>query len=945
MTRRAAEPALSSPVVGRWIIALVLSSAVVLWGVPKYRRPAFSAGWFERGAQTRRRRSQRRPTHGGVLLAVGLGAGGLLAGVTEPAGRAMVVVAVLTVASCFQAEAGRGAPWLVPAGRVAVALAVPIAGVGGELSGSTVVDTLLVALLVLAVSTGLRSIERSDGTVPLVAAIAVSPLLAVAVKVDDPVAPVAAALLGGALAVVAYSWPPAAVRIGRMGPTVLGAALAIVALELDPGVAAPRTPVVAILALATIGVAFLLPDLDLRLRRRGISCHIVVPIVAAPGALAAYRLADGSTELRVALLVGLIPVALLFLVGLFSPPIREADAPSHRLRNVAFVAVGVVVVAGVATLAAQSLWTARDDMQRGRDFATAGMDAARAGDLDEAQRLFATADAAFADATEMLDEPAVRVGAVVPGVAQNIDHARTLAEVGGDLSGTAVAVAERAGADDLQVVDGRFPVEAAREVSEELEPALLTLQRASERLATFDSGFLVDEVREGAAAVAERVDEATESIEVAAESTRLAPALLGGDGDRRWIVAVLAPSEERGAGGLAGDYAELRASDGDVELVKTLPAGDLNAATDRPAQLAALPDVYRDRYEGFRVDRFWQNLSATPDVPTFGQAIASAYPLLEDGGLVDGVIVIDPEGLAALLELTGPLRIRPWPVPLTSENIIRPLEWGHYEALPDELRDEFQGNVIEAVIDALTSGTLPPVAEMAGILGPEVAAGHLRLWSPEEDPQALFERIGADGRLGPHAPGTDFIQLVTQNAGENKIDWYMRRSLRYEATVDPGTGTLAATATVTITNYAPREGVSSYIIGEEGGPTAPGENELEMTLFSPHKPHGVTDAEGNVLPVSLSRERGLYAVTVFLEIPPGARSATVVVSYRGALEPTDGRYSLTMGRQPAPFADSLEAQVIGAAGWRLPGERSAELIADEDGDPGVLDVTFTPEMP
>ena len=50
--------------------------------------------------------------------------------------------------------------------------------------------------------------------------------------------------------------------------------------------------------------------------------------------------------------------------------------------------------------------------------------------------------------------------------------------------------------------------------------------------------------------------------------------------------------------------------------------------------------------------------------------------------------------------------------------------------------------------------------------------------------------MGADGRLGTHERGTDFVQLVTQNDGENKIDWYLRRSLAYEASVDPATRVL-----------------------------------------------------------------------------------------------------------------------------------------------------------
>ncbi|MGK2949788.1 MAG: DUF4012 domain-containing protein, partial [Acidimicrobiales bacterium] len=523
----------------------------------------------------------------------------------------------------------------------------------------------------------------------------------------------------------------------------------------------------------------------------------------------------------------------------------------------------------------------------------------------------------------------VRLGEVVPGIAPNLRNAQTLADVGGDLSSTAVAVAERAGADDLLVVDGRFPVEAARQVSSELAPALETLRRSSERLAEADSPLLLAEVRNGAEEVAERIEEATDSIEVAAEATRLAPALLGADGDRRWMVAVLTPSEQRGAGGFAGDYAELRTSNGEIELVRSLPASELNRLTDPVAQLAALPPIYRNAYGGFRVGRFWQNLSATPDIPTFGQGIASAFPLTEGGGPVDGVIVLDPYAIAALLELTGPVTVAPWPEPLTAENAARVLLFEHYDRLSLEEIDTFQSNVIDAVVDALTSGSLPPVSQIAAVLGPQVTGGHLRLWSPEPEPQALFERIGADGTLGARPDGADFVQLVTQNAGENKIDWFMRRSLTYEATYDPGTGALSATATVTITNQAPATGVSDYIIGEATGPTAPGENELEVVVYSPHRPTGVTDATGTPLPVNISREQGLYSVSVFLEIPAG-QETTVVAAFEGTLPPGE-RYRLLVGRQPAVVPDRVVASVDAPPGWTGPPQQARTLASEDDG--------------
>jgi hypothetical protein len=132
--------------------------------------------------------------------------------------------------------------------------------------------------------------------------------------------------------------------------------------------------------------------------------------------------------------------------------------------------------------------------------------------------------------------------------------------------------------------------------------------------------------------------------------------------------------------------------------------------------------------------------------------------------------------------------------------------------------------------------------------------------------------------------------------------------------------------------------VSSYVIGEEGGPTRPGENELELTLYSPHLLLRVTDGAGRILPVNLGQERGLNATTVYLEIPSG-RTATVVFAYRGALPPTNGAYSLTIEHQPSVNADHLDVHVAGAAGWRLPEGETGELATDADGDAHV-DLVF-----
>jgi UDP-N-acetylmuramyl pentapeptide phosphotransferase/UDP-N-acetylglucosamine-1-phosphate transferase len=909
----------------RWLVALAFSGLGGLWVVPQARARAFERGWFERASQTRRSRAHRRPTHGGLVLAMVVGVAALAAGPSQPSVQATVAAAAVAIGCGWRAERGRGPSWVVPLGEAAVAAVVPIAGVRAEVTGGAVADGVTTALLVLLLIRSLRAVQRTDAAVLVLVVPAVAVFLLIAVRTADPLAGVAAALLGGTVALTASTWPPATVRLGAIGPTVIGAVLATVAIDLSPDVSAPQSLLVPVLALLPLAFAAVVPGWDRRLERRRVPPVPALAVAAGAAALAAERLAAEALEPITAFELAFLPAALLAVVGVATP---RPDGDGSKARLTATFAV-VVVLGCLAAISGFLVLDARSSMVTGREAATAGLETARSGDLQRAQSHFERADAAFADASRSLDSPLVRVGGFIPGIGPNVRSVRTLAEVGRDLSSTAVAVAERAGADDLAVVDGRFPVEAAAQVSAELGPAVATLREATARLAATSSALLLSEVREGSDAVAAEVAEATESIEVAAEATRLAPALLGAEEDQRWMVAVLNPSEQRGAGGFGGDYAELRAFDGVIEVVEQLPARALNQASDQATQLAALPEVYRTRYGGFRPGRFWQNLSVTPDVPTFAEGIAAVYPLTTVGGPVDGVIVLDPFALAALLEVVGPIEVPLWPEPVTGDNAAAILLFEHYDRLTEDEIDEFQGDVIEATVDALTNRTLPPVSEIAATLGPQVAAGRLRLWSPEADAQALFERIGADGSLGTRPPGADFVQLITQNAGENKIDWFMRRSISYEAVVDPATGALAATATVTIENTAPTSGVSSYIIGESPGPTLPGENELEVTVISAHRPTGVTDAAGTPLPVNIGGEQGLFAITVVLEIPAGGE-ATVIASFEGVQPMGNGAYELVMGRQPSIVNDRLDATVEAVGPWAPVDPSSTRTTSEGD---------------
>ncbi len=85
-----------------------------------------------------------------------------------------------------------------------------------------------------------------------------------------------------------------------------------------------------------------------------------------------------------------------------------------------------------------------------------------------------------------------------------------------------------------------------------------------------------------------------------------------------------------------------------------------------------------------------------------------------------------------------------------------------------------------------TSGSLPSPASLAQALGPAVRGRHIQLHSRRAEEQAALGRLGADGAV--RYAGGDHLGLVTDNASQSKIDWFLRRAVDYHLRYDPGSG-------------------------------------------------------------------------------------------------------------------------------------------------------------
>jgi Protein of unknown function (DUF4012) len=591
-------------------------------------------------------------------------------------------------------------------------------------------------------------------------------------------------------------------------------------------------------------------------------------------------------------------------------------ATRRRVRLAAALAtVAVVAVAGLyGALLAQS----RRDIERGMERLDAGMAAARDGDDVGAEQLLGEASEAFAAAERRLGGWWAEPAEVVPVMGYNARAIQAMASSATELSRRGEEAAADADVDQITVQGGRLDLARVRALEEPLVDVASALERTAARMDAVESPWLAAPVAERVDRVQREVADARPDARLAADAVRVVPAIFGGEGESRWLVAFTTPVEARGRTGFMGNYAELSAIDGDVEMPRFGRILELELGGTPAAQRTLSgPDDFVARWSRFQPVATWRNLTMSPDFPSVGQVMTELYP--QSGGRpIDGVLAVDPIALAALLEFVGPVEIPGVPEPLTAENAADFMLYEQYVELPDDERVDVLETLARTTFDRLTAGELPGPRAVADVLGPAVRDGHIQLYSIHPEQQRLFTDIDADGAL-PAVDG-DFLAVVNSNATGNKVDLFLSRDIDYRATWDPETGEVAATVAVTLVNGAPSAGLPEYIIGnaldEEGEDLPAGTNRTHVSVYSPLSLEGA-DLDGQPLDLASEVERDRYAYSLFLDVPPDNGTRVLTLRLRGRI-PVDGEgYRLDIAGQPLVTPDDVHVTVESTGGGTL----------------------------
>jgi hypothetical protein len=614
-------------------------------------------------------------------------------------------------------------------------------------------------------------------------------------------------------------------------------------------------------------------------------------------------------------------VAMALVVGSGFPHMRRTRRRAAVGTLIAVAAL--VVIAGIASLVAIGL--SYGHVQDGASSARRALDAARDGNAEVATRELDAARSSFDAASSRLNGPLTVPAEFVPGLAQQVQAVQTTVDQGETIAATADDLVATADYDRLQYVR-RLDLAQVEELADPTARADVALGQARRELAEVQRSWLLPPLRDKVDQFADDIDEARTDTSLAAAILKETPGLFGADGSRRYLVVFVTPAELRGAGGFIGSYAELEVEAGKATLTRSGRIDDLLEAPGAEARTLSGPSDYLARYGRFDPPRFLQDVTYSPHFPSDASAIAELYPQA-GGSEVDGVIAVDPKGLAALLQLTGPVTVDGLPQPLSSENAADILTRSQYLDLGDRAaRGEVLAEATRATFEELINSALPAPRKLADTLSPAARGGHLRLWSPDRGEQRLFERLGADGSLTVPR-GADGFSVVQQNAGNNKIDAYLARTIRYEPTVDASTGKLRATKTITMKNDVPFAPLPPAVTGNTRG--APdGTNVTTLSLFTPNV---VTKAtiDGQTLTMGPSTERGLNAWdTPQFSIPPG-KTVTIVIELEGGVDLSHG-YRLHVLPQPVAIPDRFSGTLTVEEGTvKRTGEHEEDLFEDD----------------
>jgi hypothetical protein len=520
-------------------------------------------------------------------------------------------------------------------------------------------------------------------------------------------------------------------------------------------------------------------------------------------------------------------------------------------------------------------------------------------ELDRARTDFLSAQAHFNRAPDILSKnPFLGAASFVgiPYIAPRLQAARSLS-----LMGTSLAHAALIGVDiDSLLVhpssgstsSGPFAV------LNQMTPKVPTIKHdlvvALQAAQSVDPGILPSSQAGTLKQAIDSIQRALSSVNQLAALLPVATEILGGNGPRTYLIEQSSNPELRAGGGFIGSVSLITANLGQLKL--GLSGGIENWEYPRPKKgqpgYVAPPGPLQDF-----ISNSW-GLADSNFFPSFKTSAhwAEVFAQTELKVKPDGVISIDPDFVAGLLNVTGPLKVPGYNVTVTSSTFTNWLFQQQFllKNVTSSKKAVF-GLIATDLISRLTS--LPPSRwpDLMTQLNAMTTARHLQVYFDNGPAEAIMDQYGWSGTMNPRGT-SDYMYEVESNFGATKANHFLVRSYRVDLSIV--NGKLHHVVQVTDKNAEPW--------GYEGGNVY----DCYVRLYVPGTATRMVDATlihkkfgDNTVPAGYQELDGWLYLPVNPDLGYSVR--TMVFQYDTPWSPTGGTQTIYWQKQPGTESDRI----------------------------------------
>ncbi len=523
-------------------------------------------------------------------------------------------------------------------------------------------------------------------------------------------------------------------------------------------------------------------------------------------------------------------------------------------------------------------------------------------EFDMSGHYFKKARGSFSDASNILGRPSVRAASLLPIVHENISTVSKLASAGTEVAEAGYLLSQAtAGLSVNGDTFGFDPVGAKLDLKPFVTAQAYARAASSHTLRAVQEyeeaphDWLIGTVKDARQEFGKELEKLTGLTVTVNQLLDVLPSLSGEQGQRRYFLAIQNNAELRATGGLIGCYGVVTADNG------TFALNDFDKITTLQKNYDPIeaPRDFVDRYARFKSTSIWSNANMSPDFPTVSKVLLALYKS-NTGQKLDGVISIDPIGLQYLLEAVGPVWVPKASANINASNVVDWTLVKAYGRYQENDRREFLLDVAEAVWKKLFSAQVSDWAKLIGKFSDALAGKHLILFSSDHKEQKVFVSRGYAGELKPTAG--DFLQVLMQNHGANKIDVYLHEAIDCSVSLDAN-GLAHVKTVVTITNGAPKSGLPPIVAGNTPLGAKDGCSNTYLSVYVPKEAQltGMTIDKGPGKP-EVGYEKDKCVFSHYLTIAPGTNHvASFTYDIPGAMAVTGNKAAYILDCQVQPL--------------------------------------------